>query len=106
MRKMDHKGVLKLYEVFENETYIFLVCEFLEGGEFFHHLKKTISYDEHLLAAAIYNIIQAVEYIHSKGVLHRDIKPENIILRTKGDIKDIVIADFGLADYYNPKGQY
>lgn len=47
-----------------------------------------------------------MEYIHSNGVLHRDIKPENIILRTKGDIKDICIADFGLADYYNPQCDY
>jgi calcium/calmodulin-dependent protein kinase I len=36
MRCMDHKGVLKLYEVFENNAYVFLVCELLEGGEFFH----------------------------------------------------------------------
>lgn len=103
---MNHKGVLKLYEVFENETYIFLVCEYLDGGEFFHHLKRSTNYDENTLASAVYNILQAVEYIHSKGVLHRDIKPENIILRTKGDIKDICIADFGLADYYNVKGEY
>jgi calcium/calmodulin-dependent protein kinase I len=106
MRKMDHRGVIKLFEVFENETYIFLVCEYLEGGEFFHQLKKTIHYDENLLAHAVYNILSAVEYIHSKGVLHRDIKPENIILKSKGDIKEVCLADFGLADYYNPKGDY
>lgn len=87
--------------MFENETYIFLVCEYLEGGEFFHYLKKTVVYDESMLAHAVFNLLQAVEYIHSRGVLHRDIKPENIILKTKGDIKDICLADFGLADFYN-----
>ena len=47
---MDHKGVIKMYEVFENESYIFLICEYLDGGEFFHYLRKSIAYDEHLLA--------------------------------------------------------
>lgn len=40
--------------------------------------------------------------MHKKNILHRDLKPENIILRRKNDISDIVIADFGLADYYDP----
>lgn len=54
----------------------------------------------------MYSIISAVEYIHSKNILHRDIKPENLILRRKGDVREVVIADFGLADYYDPKGDY
>lgn len=54
---MDHKSVIKLYEVFENDTFIFVVCEYLEGGEFFNHLQKAIHYDENLLAVAVYNIL-------------------------------------------------
>jgi len=52
------------------------------------------------------NMLNAIAYIHSKGVLHRDLKPENLILRQKEDETDLVIADFGLSDIYNPQGKY
>ncbi|CAD8213286.1 unnamed protein product [Paramecium octaurelia] len=105
MRKMDFRGVIKLHEVYENDNYIFLVCELLEGGELFNQMKGK-AYDEKTVANIMYRILQSIDYIHSMGVLHRDIKPENLILRTKGDMADVVIADFGLADYYNPSGDY
>ncbi|CAK68270.1 unnamed protein product (macronuclear) [Paramecium tetraurelia] len=105
MRKMDFVGVIKLYEVFENDNYIFLVCELLEGGELFNQMKGKV-YDEKTVAHIMFRILQSIDYIHSLGVLHRDIKPENLILRSKKDIADLVIADFGLADFYNPEGDY
>lgn len=89
MRIMDFKGVIKLYEVYENDSYIFLVCELLEGGELFNHLKGR-AYDEILVgnqfsiytkAQIMYRMLESIDYIHSRGVLHRDIKPENLILR-------------------------
>jgi serine/threonine protein kinase len=52
------------------------------------------------------NLLSALDLIHSKNVLHRDLKPENLILRSKTDDYDICIADFGLADYFDPKGNY
>ena len=47
------------------------------------------------------NLLETINYIHSKGIMHRDLKPENLILRDKNDYTDVVIADFGLAEYYN-----
>jgi len=52
------------------------------------------------------NLLSALAYINSKNVLHRDLKPENLILRSNHDDYDICIADFGLADFYNPTGNY
>ncbi|CAD8126270.1 unnamed protein product [Paramecium sonneborni] len=105
MRKMDFVGVIKLYEVFENDNYIFVVCEFLEGGELFNQMKGK-AYAEKTVAIIMYRILQSIDYIHSLGILHRDIKPENLILRSKREMSDVVIADFGLADYYNSDGEY
>lgn len=82
MRIMDFKGVIKLYEVFENDSYIFLVCELLQGGELFNHMKGK-AYDEKTVASIMFRILQSVDYIHSKKVLHRDIKVRvlNILAR-------------------------
>lgn len=73
MRIMDFKGVIKLFEVYENDSYIFLVCELLEGGELFNHMKGK-AYDETIVANIIFRILQSIDYIHAKNVLHRDIK--------------------------------
>jgi len=95
-----------LYEVYETDDHINLVLELLKGGELYRFLKVSPPFSEDKCAKVIYKLLQAVSYIHQKGILHRDIKPENLILRNKDDIDDICIADFGLADYYNTDGKY
>jgi len=47
-----------------------------------------------------------LSYLHSLSIIHRDLKPENLILRNKNNKADICIADFGLADYFDPTGNY
>lgn len=54
----------------------------------------------------IWKLLTACQYIHKKNIMHRDLKLENIILKYKNDIDDIVVVDFGLSDFYNPKGTY
>lgn len=101
MRKIQHESVVKLYEVYETDDHIYLVLELLKGGELYRYLKLSPPFSEEKCAKVIYKLLKAVSYIHEKGILHRDIKPENIILRTKENVEDFCIADFGLADYYN-----
>lgn len=62
-------------------------------------------FSEEEILRGMYKIIDALSYIHSKGIIHRDIKPENILFR-KPNLDDILISDFGLADYYNSEGLY
>ena len=78
MRKMNNAGVLKLFEVHENETYILLVCEQLEGGELFQKLKNCPGgYSENYVVQVMHNLLSALSYIHKQGIIHRDIKVMN-----------------------------
>ncbi|CAD8058140.1 unnamed protein product [Paramecium sonneborni] len=106
MKKIQHESIIRLYEVFEGDEFLFLVIEYLKGGELHKYMKKSPPFSEEKSAKLIFRLLKAVSSIHEKGILHRDIKPENIMLRNKDDIDNICIGDFGLADYYSQSGQY
>ncbi|CAK60095.1 unnamed protein product (macronuclear) [Paramecium tetraurelia] len=104
LRKMDHPNVISLLETFETQKYIFLITELFIYGSLDDVITKTPFTEEEVLRG-MYKIIDALSNIHSKGIIHRDIKPENILFR-KPNLDDILISDFGLADYYNQEGLY
>jgi len=91
----SHPHIVDLLDTFETQDHVFLVLEFCEMGD----LYEAISQDrgpletEHVRAFML-QLVNAVEYMHSRGVYHRDSKPENIFLTKTGDLK---IGDFGLA---------
>jgi len=80
MRRLDHPRITKLYDVFENETYIHLVLEYLGGGELFQLLQTKGIYSEQDAATAMRCILEALSYCHQRNIIHRDLKPENLIL--------------------------
>ena len=97
--EFNHKNVIKVYEMFETKSSFLIIMEYCEGGELFDYIvqKKRLSEDE--AAYFYYQLINGIEYIHSKGVVHRDLKPENILLDKNNVLK---IIDFGLSNYYKP----
>ena len=76
--------------------------ELAEGGDLFDKIESDVGVGEDIAHLYFIQLIDAVAYMHSKGVGHRDIKPENILLSAEGDLK---IADFGLATLFEYKGQ-
>ncbi|CAD8100157.1 unnamed protein product [Paramecium sonneborni] len=107
MRKLDNKNVLQLHEVFEDDDNVYLVIDYLQGGELLKQIENSLEgYTENLVQNLIHNLLCSLNYLHSKKIIHRDIKPENLILRTKDSLTDLVIADFGLSDIYNEQGIY
>mmetsp|Transcript_53427 Transcript_53427/g.114882 ORF Transcript_53427/g.114882 Transcript_53427/m.114882 type:complete len:413 (+) Transcript_53427:81-1319(+) len=74
-----------------------LVLELCEGGELYDRIQQKQYYTEQEAKMCTNNLLEAVAYIHSKGIMHRDLKPENILLASKVSNTDIKISDFGLA---------
>lgn len=99
MKKLKHKNILELYEVFENDKQFILVTEYVSGGELFDKIVQAGNYSERDAALIIKQVLEGVEYMHDKKVSHRDLKPENLLC-AGGEGKEIgviKIADFGLA---------
>ncbi|KAJ6986742.1 3-phosphoinositide-dependent protein kinase 2-like isoform X1 [Populus alba x Populus x berolinensis] len=90
--QLDHPGIVRLFFTFQDNYSLYMALESCEGGELFDQItrKGRLSEDEARFYAA--EVVDALEYIHSMGLIHRDIKPENLLFTADGHIK---IADFG-----------
>jgi len=94
----NHPGIISLIDVDESQLdSIRIVMELCEGGELYDAIQDKSHYSEPDAKATIRNLLEAVAYIHSKGIMHRDLKPENILLVSKEKYTDVKISDFGLA---------
>ncbi|EAY02261.1 AGC family protein kinase [Trichomonas vaginalis G3] len=89
---LRHPNILRLYGFFYDKAKIYLVMEYAPNGELFKILRENDRFDEETSAFYIMQIVEAIKYCHSKGVIHRDIKPENILIGSDGNLK---ISDFG-----------
>ena len=89
---LQHKNILRLFGYFYDESKIYLILEYAPRGELYDRLKKCGRFTNEVAAKYIYQIVDAIQYCHSKQIVHRDIKPENILISSQGDLK---IADFG-----------
>lgn len=91
---INHPFVVNLYKTFQDEHYLYMVMEYVCGGELFSHLRKVGKFPNDVAKFYAAEIILVIEYLHSKHIVYRDLKPENILLDTKGHVK---ITDFGFA---------
>ena len=94
MKLISHPNIMALYDVWENKNELYLVLEYVEGGELFDFLINNGRLNEHDAVKYFRMIISGVSYCHKFNICHRDLKPENILLDKNGRIK---IADFGMA---------
>ena len=95
LRSFNHPHVVRLYEMIDTPSHVFLVMEYVSGGELFDYIVKKGRLSENEARHFFQQLISGIEYCHKHNVVHRDLKPENIILDEYNNIK---IADFGLAN--------
>ena len=94
----QHPNIIKLYDVFENENYIYIIMEYCSGGDllsYFEHYEYELP--ETKVCEIIHKLSMAVYYLHSYGIVHRDLKPENILMTDLSATADIRLLDFGLS---------
>jgi len=96
MRKLQHKHIIALFDVYEDSEKIYLILELVTGGELFDQIVSRGVYSERDAAVVISQILEAVAYMHSNGIAHRDLKPENLLCGGP-DGKQIKVTDFGLS---------
>ena len=105
MRRLDQKNIIKLYEVHESESYIYLIVEVLKGGELFDRVAENGAFIERDACLLMKRLLKALNYLHSKGIMHRDLKLENLILKDDDNNYDVKLADFGLATLISQNDQ-
>lgn len=101
MRLVRHPNIVELYEVMASKTKIYFAMEYVKGGELFNKLLKG-KLKEDVTRKYFQQLIQAVDFCHSRGVYHRDLKPENLLLDENGDLK---VSDFGLSALWESRRQ-
>lgn len=94
MKIVRHPNIVKLHEVLASRTKIYIILEFVTGGELFDKIVHQGRLRENESRRYFQQLIDAVDYCHSKGVYHRDLKPENLLLDSQGNLK---VSDFGLS---------
>lgn len=94
MKRVRHLNVVRLHEVLASRTKIYIILEFITGGELFDKIVHHGRLSEAESRRYFQQLIDGVGYCHSKGVFHRDLKPENLLLDSQGNLK---ISDFGLS---------
>jgi calcium-dependent protein kinase len=99
MKKLEHANVIKMFEVFETETELYIVMELCSGGELFDRIKSQGNYSEKDAAKVLRQMFEGIRYMHSKGVAHCDLKPDNFLFLSKAKDAPLKIIDFGMSKF-------
>ncbi|RDD47145.1 Calcium/calmodulin-dependent protein kinase type 1 [Trichoplax sp. H2] len=94
---VEHPNIVKLIELYDSKTHLYLIMELVTGGELFDRIVQKGSYTERDASVLIKQVLEAVGYLHDIGIVHRDLKPENLLYYSPADDSKIMISDFGLS---------
>lgn len=98
LKAVNHENIIKIADVFETKANMMIVLELVEEGELFDHIVKH-PFTEAKARDVFRQLLEAIQYLHSRGIAHRDLKPENILVSKvhPDDRLTVKISDFGMA---------
>ncbi|KAM0722783.1 hypothetical protein Q7P37_002225 [Cladosporium fusiforme] len=95
MKLLEHDNIVRLFDVWENSNELYLIMEYVEGGELFHYVEQRRGLPEDKTIIIFRQIVAALLYCHRMHICHRDLKPENILLDPES--LTVKLIDFGMA---------
>ncbi|XP_018575257.2 ribosomal protein S6 kinase beta-1 [Anoplophora glabripennis] len=101
LEEVKHPFIVDLIYAFQTGGKLYLILEYLSGGELFMHLEREGIFLEDTACFYLSEIILALEHLHGQGIIYRDLKPENILLDAQGHVK---LTDFGLCKEHIREG--
>ncbi|CAG8552700.1 2283_t:CDS:2 [Diversispora eburnea] len=96
LEQVNHTFLINLWGTFQDCSNLYMIMDYVVGGELFTVLRKTQRFPDHVAKFYAAEVILAFEYLHSKDMIYRDLKPENLLLDNTGHIK---LTDFGFAKH-------
>ena len=94
LSQLEHPNIVKLFYSFHDQNKLYLILQYVPGGELFYHLKEYGTLSEDIVSYYAAEISCALKFLHDKGIVYRDLKPENCLLNERGHL---ILTDFGLS---------
>lgn len=94
LTEINHPNIVKLFYSFHDQNKLYLILQYVPGGELFFHLNKLSKFSESVASFYTLEISLAIKFLHDKGIVYRDLKPENCLLNERGHL---ILTDFGLS---------
>jgi len=102
LKKSSHSNIIKLFKIYDNEDYLYLIMELIRGGELFTEISDNGAFTEIRANKIFSQIFDGVKYLHSFNITHRDLKLENILIDSQSRVK---LSDFGLSKILEPSDE-
>lgn len=101
-----HPNIVRMHETFKDKLHFYVVFELCEGLRVFDYIMESETHTEQETAAVVQQLVQAVDYMHSRLICHRDIKPEHVLLKDKGSLThcSVKVIDFKTASEFLAPG--
>ncbi|XP_059967449.1 serine/threonine-protein kinase DCLK3 [Mesoplodon densirostris] len=100
IQSLSHPNIVKLHQVYETDAEIYLIMEYVQGGDLFDAIIESVKFPERDAALMLMDLCKALVHMHDKSIVHRDLKPENLLVQRNEDKSTTLkLADFGLAKH-------